>query len=470
MFLKHRNALIMTAMAILIQGCNTIPLRNAPLEHFTEGGGYRYQNIAPAPSNSDSLTVLMTFSGGGTRAAAFSYGVLEKLRDTEIVWEGQRRRLLDEVDVISSVSGGSLPAAYYALFGDQIFEQFPEKVLYRDIQGDIISDFFSPFKWPKLLSPFYGRTDMMADDFTKNVFEGKTFGDLLARNQRPFIVLNSTDASLGSHFDFTQRQFDLLYSDLSVYPVGHAVAASAAFPGLLTPVTLKNYPKGENYVTPQWVQEELQSGDVNRLRHRQALEAQTYIQPGRPYIYLSDGGVSDNLGVLPAIQLLANTYPGDGNQSVVTGEQVKKVIVITVNAKVASEAEWDDTGKGLGLFKVLGMATSTPMGNFSEAEMVLLKMVMGQLGAKREMRDRIAGVYGEEAIAQHFPELDVPAIDYELVEVEFGGVADEAERDYLNTIPTAFKLEREQVDRLRKAATTILNASPDYANLVSTLK
>ncbi len=86
--------------------------------------------------------MFLTFSGGGTRAASFAYGVLEKLRDTEIVWEGQSRRLLDEVDVISSVSGGSLPAAYYGVFGERLFDDFPEKGLYRNIQGNLIKRLF----------------------------------------------------------------------------------------------------------------------------------------------------------------------------------------------------------------------------------------------------------------------------------------------------------------------------------------
>ncbi|UCG12866.1 MAG: patatin-like phospholipase family protein, partial [Deltaproteobacteria bacterium] len=58
------------------------------------------------PGNSDELLVYLTFSGGGTRAAALSYGVLEELRDTEITISSRKRRLLDEVDAISSVSGG----------------------------------------------------------------------------------------------------------------------------------------------------------------------------------------------------------------------------------------------------------------------------------------------------------------------------------------------------------------------------
>ena len=47
--------------------------------------------------------------------------------------------------------------------------------------------------------------------------------------------------TLGARFEFTQDQFDLLCSDLSTVPVARAVAASSAFPILLSPLTLHNY-------------------------------------------------------------------------------------------------------------------------------------------------------------------------------------------------------------------------------------
>lgn len=470
MWWKHAHVSALACIAIAIGGCNTLPVQNKPLDRYTEGAGYRYRNIAPAGNNSDSLSVVLTFSGGGTRAAAFSYGVLEKLRDTEIVWEGKRCRLLDEVDVISSVSGGSLPAAYYGLFGDRIFEDFRDKVLYRNIQTGLVKQVLSPARWPKLVSPFYGRTDMMGDDFSREIFENKTFGDLLEQNRRPFIIINATDVSMGSRFDFTQRQFDMLYSDLASYPVGHAVAASAAFPGLLTPLTLRNYPKKKDYVVPEWVREELRRADVSRLRYAQAVQAETYIGSGRPFVHLSDGGVSDNLGVLPVIQLLGNSYPGDDASSILASGVIKKVVIVTVNAKRSSRADWDAKGEVLGLFKVLGVAASTPMGNFSDAELALLRLFAGQSSETRRMRDRIARLYGAEALAQHFPELAGPAVDYHFIEVEFDRIPDEAERAYLNSIPTAFKLEREQVDRLREAAARILDSNPDFLQLLEGLK
>lgn len=72
---------------------------------------------------------MLAFSGGGTRAEALAYGVLEELRDTEVLIDGKPRRLLDEIDLISSVSGGSFTSAYYGLHGDRIFEfwRFPPR-------------------------------------------------------------------------------------------------------------------------------------------------------------------------------------------------------------------------------------------------------------------------------------------------------------------------------------------------------
>src|SRR5260221_6665788 len=82
---------------------------------------------------------------------------------------------------------------------------------------------------------------MAAEFYDRYLFDGKTFGDLLKRNRRPFLSLNATDMSLGATFQFTQEQFDYLCSDISTFPVARAVAASAAFPILLSPVTVNNY-------------------------------------------------------------------------------------------------------------------------------------------------------------------------------------------------------------------------------------
>ena len=116
----YRRLFLCVMFALALTACGTFP-ENAQLKEYNPADGYRFDELQLGPKNTDSLFVILTFSGGGTRAAAFSYGVMEALRDTEIRWKGEKKALLDEVDIISSVSGGSFTAAYYALHGNGIF-------------------------------------------------------------------------------------------------------------------------------------------------------------------------------------------------------------------------------------------------------------------------------------------------------------------------------------------------------------
>jgi NTE family protein len=125
------SILTLTSIAMVAFGCAHYPV-NQPLKQVDPQSGYRGRYMG-APGNSENLLLYLTFSGGGTRAAALSYGVLEELRKTDVVIDGKKRRLLDEIDGISSVSGGSFTAGYYGLFGDRIFEDFQSKFLAKNI-------------------------------------------------------------------------------------------------------------------------------------------------------------------------------------------------------------------------------------------------------------------------------------------------------------------------------------------------
>ncbi len=168
---------------ILTTGCSHFGhyLVNVPLEKYRPDYGYIGQNMGPE-GHSEELMLVLSFSGGGTRAAAFSYGVLEELRTTEININGSKRRLLDEIDLISGVSGGSFTAAYFGLFGDRIFEDYQSRFLKKNIQGAIMSaTFLNPANWLRLSSPFFDRSDLAAEYYDKNIFDGKTFEDMLKR-------------------------------------------------------------------------------------------------------------------------------------------------------------------------------------------------------------------------------------------------------------------------------------------------
>ena len=465
-----RFNIVILAIALAFAGCATIPPLNQPLEEAAGDGGYRLSNTPPGKNNSDSLFVLLAFSGGGSRAAAFSYGALEKFRDTEIVWEGQRHRLLDEVDVISSVSGGSLTAAYYGLFGDRIFEDFSDKVLSRNIGGDYIKKVFAPVNMFRLSSPRFGRTDILAKMFTSDIYEGKTFADLIDRHERPFLIINSTDIGLGSRFEFTQQQFDLLNSDLSSYPIGFAVAASSAYPGYLTPVTLCNYPKGPDFQAPGWIAEEERRDDPSRIRYPLFKDYQSYLQPGSPYVHLVDGGVSDNLGILPVIQFAGGSVPDESIQIDSKQVAIKKFIIILVNAKQPGHADYNTQKKVVNVFKVLLAVGKKPMTNFSALETAYLRTYIRTLTERQRIREQIVKISGEKEVKEMLPELDAPDIDYYFIEVAFDGLSDKEEETYLNGIPTAYRLEQEQVDRLGQAAGTILDTHPDFQNLLKGLQ
>lgn len=95
--MKLRLNILLLASALLIAGCAHYPV-NMQLRAATATSGYRFQNVAP--TNSDDLLVMLAFSGGGTRAAALSYGVLEELRRTEVGPRHNEHPLLDDVGLI----------------------------------------------------------------------------------------------------------------------------------------------------------------------------------------------------------------------------------------------------------------------------------------------------------------------------------------------------------------------------------
>ena len=122
-----------------------------PSRRPTLATGYRFEVRQAQIQNKDNL-VILAFSGGGTRAAAFSYGVLEFLRRTEVIGpKGNKDRLLDEVDVITGVSGGSFTALAYGLYGDKLFAEYEQRFLKRNVQGEIIARAFNPANWGRLV-------------------------------------------------------------------------------------------------------------------------------------------------------------------------------------------------------------------------------------------------------------------------------------------------------------------------------
>src|SRR6267142_4047603 len=369
--MRTLQALALSAAVLLAGGCAHYP-ENARMKHHDPQGGYRFSTLSNT-GNSDSLQVVLAFSGGGTRAAALSYGVLDKLARTAIVWEGQRRRLLDEVDMISSVSGGSFTAAYYALYGDQIFTDFDQKFLSRNIQRQMFWRFCSPRNWVRLASPYFNRSDLAAEFYDRQLFHGKTFGDLMEKKRRPFLSIKATDMSLGGGFEFTQDRFDFLCSDLSTFPVARAVAASAAFPILLSPVTVNNYAGSCEVVEPSWMAIALTNKWESSRRAVKARELRSYQNAGQhPYLHLLDGGLTDNLGLRgPFEEAVANGGARNSIQQLKL--QVRKVVIMVVNAASKSNRGWDRSKAPPNIVQATLALGSVPINRYSFETLELLK-------------------------------------------------------------------------------------------------
>jgi len=448
---------------IVTSGCAHYPI-NQPLKQADPQVGYRGRNLIN-PEQDDQLLLLLTFSGGGTRAAAFSYGVLETLRDTTVSIRGRQRRLLDEVDWISGVSGGSFTAAYYGLFRDRIFEDFESKFLKKDIQGELVrSTLFYPVNWAKFSSPYYARSDLAADYYNEHVFEGKTFGDLLARKE-PMIVINATDMVHGTRFSFIQDVFDAICSDLSTFPVARACAASSAVPMLLSPITLDNHAGECGYQLPPALAQTMQPPrDVTSRRFNLANNMLPFLDSKKkPYIHLVDGGVADNLGIRAALERV--TLMGDpwATLKYARREDVHKVVFVVVNAETEINDRWDRYAKVPPFAAMLDSYSSIAIQRYNMETVALLsesfprwadEIRKGRCGSSKISTE--PGSCGD--------------IEFYLVQVKFDALDDEAERHYFKQLPTSFVLQPEEVDKLRDAARRILTKSKEFQRLVNDLQ
>ncbi len=444
-------------------GCAHYPVNQA-VRQVDPQGGYRGKNLID-PANEDQLLLMLTFSGGGTRAAAFSYGVLETLRGTSVTIRGRQRRLLDEVDWISGVSGGSFTAAYYGLFRDRTFEEFEPRFLKKNIQGDLThATLFNPINWGKLFSAYYDRSDLAADYYDKHVFEGKTFGDLLTLKE-PMIVINATDMVRGSRFSFVQDIFDVICSDLSSFPVARACAASSAVPLVLSPITLRNHAGGCGYQMPPALAEAMvPPRDVASRRLDLANNMLPFLDSKqKPYIHLVDGGVADNLGLRAVLERV--TLMGDPWTTLKANgmENVHKIVFVVVNAETEIDDKWDRREKVPPFVAMLDSYSSIAIERYNRETVALLSESFGRWADEIRRGRCASGPISTEPGA-------CGDIEFYMIEVRFDALEDDAERSALKRLPTSFALKPEEVDHLKDAAHRILKQSREFQRLLADLQ
>lgn len=289
---RSRAQLLAAGLLLAVGGCAILPGNWRP----GWNAEWTSQEAPPETAGSWNLTELerrdgrflaLAISGGGSRAANFGAAVMLEL---------QERKLLKQVDVISGVSGGTLPTVYYGL-GEKagaFTEPALRKAMGFDFQGSWIWRWFLPQNIFRYWFSDFTRSDIMVQVFNNELYHDATFAHL---QSHPKILLNSTVHNDHTRFTFTDERFARLHSALAPYPVANAVNASSAFPGAFQDVTL------------QW-----------------------YITPTQ-YVHLFDGGPIDNLGVQAITEYI--------NRNIL-GTSLKRLfpngcLIIVIDATPASE-------------------------------------------------------------------------------------------------------------------------------------
>jgi NTE family protein len=443
------------ALVLALAGCAVRPV-NQRLQQVDPEGGYRWHANAVQPNNDPGTLFILTFSGGGARAAAFSYGVLEELRRTEVRTPGGTRRMLDEVDLITGISGGSFTALSYALYGERLFSEYERRFLKRDVDRELVEGVLNPLNWTRF------RSEVAADYYDETLFGGATFGDLMTK-PTPTAVVGSTAISLGARVAFVQRNFDVLCSDLRSFPLSYAVTASSAVPVVFTPVTLRNYGGSCGYRFPPWAEASFGPHDRawpgNRAAQRYRELQRLSEGRERPYLHLVDGGVADNLGLSLIVDELQE-LEGSGAFLAASGiGGVRRIAIVVVNAHSSPDLGWEKDPFPPPDIALLLQAVSVPINRYSYETLDALEDLIAEWTLRREVQGK-DGRPGGDAL---------PAIEFSVVSVSFDELPDAEERRYLLNLPTTLSLPPEAVDRLRSAAAQLLRGSTSFRKLVREL-
>lgn len=435
LFLK---IIFLALFSALFSGCSSYGvITNEPQTHAQAADkNYSMLSVIKSKPQGD-ITLVLAFSGGGTRAAALAYGVLEQLDEISL---NNNKSLLDEVDIISAVSGGSFTAAYYGLYGKKTFRTFKDNILLTDIESELLSGILNPFAWFKKT----GRTQQAIDYYNLKLFAGKTFADL-NKPGRPLILINASDLANGVRFSFIQEYFDLICSDIKDLPIGKAVAASSAVPILFNPVVLQNYQHCHN-------------GAENRLanarqfvkNNEELSEAirglSDYVETDYPYLHLVDGGITDNLGLRAIYEAIELSGGPQQFLQRVNKSRTKHIVVISVDASTKTGSAIKQSNKIPTGLQSINAMTDIQIHRYNTATKDLFKESMDAWSQSLSTPEQI--------VRPHF------------IQLHFGQLPTTQLKAQFNMIPTSLTLTKEEINMLIAAGKQLLIDNIDFQLLL----
>lgn len=428
-------AALLVAAASNLCGCATVIFNKASNEPWTRGT--TPDMGAPADVMRENSIVVM-FSGGGLRAAAFAHGVLTAL-ESEKTPEGD---LLDDVAIVSSVSGSSLTSAYYGLYGREGLRRFREEVLLPGFESGLRLSLLSPANLVRIMHGGLNARENFGDVLDRKVFHGATFADLY-RQPRPGIRIHATDLYHRVPFPFFPPLFVILCSDLSRYSVADAVAATMAVPLVFAPIVVRSFPDNCPPLPKEVEALPIKAQASSSLRAiSRAIGA---YRDGRVhYIKLADGGLTDNYGV----SLLTNARIIYGTpyapMTAPDAVRIRRLLVIVVDASRGPSGDWVDREEGpVGLDLALS-ATDAAVDSAARLAADAFDAMIG------EWRDSViafrCGLSREEIARLGGPaEWNCRDVTFTLAHLSVQGLPSPL-RERIEAIPTRLSLTQEQVD------------------------
>jgi NTE family protein len=443
-------------LPLALAACAAATYPNAPLP---PGAANEEGRVYAAPP--DRPAILMTFSGGGSRAAALAYFALQELRrwgDGEL-----GRRLIDDVAFVSSVSGGSVTAAYLGLYGPDGLDGLRPDFLARDNTAELELTAKNPVTWYRLAFGGDTRIDVLSDLFDRQLFHGRTFAAMRAW---PVVVLNATDMAAGEVFAFTAERFNDICSNLAALPISVGVAASAAFPVLLSPVDLENHAEGCPGRLPPagWIGKDLASRytryldveEFKRARYANTLRRGPDAYRDVRYLHLLDGGLADNLGVHSLLDAVSSPHAGLRLLDAINSGRLRRLVVITVNARAEPPSPLDTQAKTPGVVKVVGAVVSNPIDAASAGVAAQRRALLAELRA---------------AAAAAPPDARFGGVRVYDIEIDFDQLPPQEAtlQRQVKEIPTLWTVTADELGKLDRAAQLLLHSHPCYQRLLADL-
>ncbi len=453
------------ACAALIAGCTQVGNNNPINLPLTEAKAADAQPGRDVETYFDDMVVALSFSGGGTRAAAFSYGVLQGFDETRVQTAASTISLLDHIDFVSGVSGGSILAAYYGLKKRAAMTDFKEKFLLQNAQANLQMD-LNFFNISKGLNGGVNDPTAFPKWLDANLYGGATFKSLLFE-RRPTVWINASDIYSRTPFVFDRGTFSALCSDLADYPISQAVAASAAVPVIFAPVVIQNFPGGCPTPMPDWVARVRSDPDAAPLIKTYADALERYHSGDVKYVKLLDGGIVDNYGLAAiTVRRLASNTPY-GPLEPEEAVKLRRFLFLVVDSGRAPSGAWAQTIPGPSGVDLITAASDTAtqsgaVGTYSAFSDAMDDWQDDLVKWRCHLSEAQRRQYGAT------PGWNCKDVKFFVGRIAFDQLGPERAAA-LNNVQTALKLPPDQIDELISAGRDALKLSPTFRDFMGSL-